>query len=126
MFSVDAKNVYWFLENVGVMKCSKDDCTSPELLSAGVDAWNGMPVDMVSDGKNLYWINGNWVLECAVDGCGGAPTRVDLPYWSDDDMPNRLAVDDTSLYWTTGNVHTGFAGTEWSHCGGAVMKRTPK
>ena len=126
MFTVDANNVYWHASGGGVMKCAKENCAQPEVLVDGAVSWIGAPVDMVADGRNVYWISEGWVLECAVGGCDDKPTRIDTPYWDGSDRPNRLALDDSSLYWTTGNLFTGTVDGKWSHSGGAVMKRMPK
>ncbi len=123
-FAVDATNVYWRAE-AGLMACAKHGCTTPRLLVAD-DECDGGFVDMVADGLHVFWITGNSVFECAVSGCGGEPTRIDTPYWDATDRPNRLAVDDESLYWTTGALFTGSSGGKWLHAGGKVMKRTPK
>ena len=78
--------------------------------------------NLVSDGTTLYWVSGGWVLKCGVDGCGGKPTRIDTPYWDSDHYPNRVAVDDKSVYWTTGRPVMGTINGVWLRSGGTVMK----
>jgi hypothetical protein len=97
--AVDAQNVYW----------TNSDRTPPysgRLLTkslAGTDtprelASGFAPGAVVSDGVNVYWIDGasadGRILRIPV--AGGAPTEI---AWGQFE-PARIALDATHVYWT--------------------------
>jgi hypothetical protein len=120
--AVDAKNVYWEDAN-GLMKCNKTAC-SPTVLVPANELADSFDNDLMSDGQNLYFIKGARVAKCKVTGCNGKPTRVDDPYAPSDDSryPNRLAMDDKYVYWTTGRTLTGTSGNTWLRSSGAIFR----
>jgi hypothetical protein len=116
--AVDATNVYWTNFNGGqVMKCPIAGCGgNPTAIATGQND----PAFIAVDGTNVYWTNtgttctspaswggiqpcsapamsgsGGQVVECAIAGCGDAPTVLA----ADPNDPSGIAVDATNVYW---------------------------
>jgi len=120
--AVDAHALY-FRDDDGLKKVPKNGGT-PVLLVPATQFAESFDEDMISDGRNVYVIGGARVVKCSVDGCNGKATRVDEPYPASDDSryPNRFAMDDTYVYWTTGRTLTGTSGQKWLRSGGAIFR----
>jgi hypothetical protein len=106
-FAIDASHVYWST-GTRIVSCGSSGCAEPTLVTTIVGSVN----DMASDGLNLYWIqNGtpSGIMKCSILGCS-EPTPVFLPSEATFPFPSRLALDDTSVYFTTGDTAHGSVG----------------
>ena len=99
---VDANNVYTAdYGNGSVYSCPKAGCVTPTKLATDFTIRG-----LTTDGVNLYWGENNGstggIMKCAVGGCNQNPTMIATVQ----DVPTSIALDGTSVYWTTmsGNV----------------------
>jgi hypothetical protein len=95
LLNIDSQNLFWASYSGGiVVKCSITNCSNT--LKAYALNLAG-PVDIVSDGTDVYWTNGGTsgsVMTCPVAGCNGTPTTLA----SSLSNPIGIAVDATSVY----------------------------
>jgi hypothetical protein len=93
--AVDTNNVYATDPTHGEILSIPRGGGAPTVLSVGRD----QPSVMTVDSSTVYWVDGGTgdILSCVLPACAGG-ARVVVPAQP---TPNALAVDDTSLCWTT-------------------------
>ena len=122
--ALDDVNVYWanrYAASTGgaatVESCPLAGCQgAPTVIATGLADDHFRAI--ATDGVNVYWTDfaEGTISKCPVTGCAGAPTLLASGQLG----PEQIAVDETSVYWTT-------AGTpNFDHRDGTVMKLTPK
>jgi hypothetical protein len=105
--AIDSTNVYF--TNAANTNGDAHQVAQNASMSAGISLGpsTGLPGGIATDGMNVYWVGNSNVYKCPVGVANGCVVIV----------PNQtgaafVAVDSTSVYWTTS--------------GGTVMKLTPK
>jgi hypothetical protein len=109
----DGTSLYWIEVMTGgsvgvggIVKCAISNCSST-ITPLASDGWSGT---IALDPTSVYWTsvrgsNSNssatTVSQCAVDGCNQAPTTLETAQGVD--SSGALAVDATSVYWTSGD-----------------------
>jgi len=94
----DSANVYWTEVEGNVLSCPKTGCATPTTLVSGLTA---SPNRITTDGVNVYWANvgkgttKGSIMRCSVGGSGLKTLASGLF------EPSGVAVDATSVYWST-------------------------
>jgi hypothetical protein len=99
--AVDGTNAYWnTFGTQSIMKCAVGGCSNtPTSLATG----QASVYSVATDGTNVYWAttgNGGEIRKCAVGGCSNTPTAVTS---AGSVAPYFVAVDSSSVYWTSAN-----------------------
>jgi hypothetical protein len=96
---MDGNNVYTADNGGGsVYSCPKTGCVTATKLDTG-----NIIQGFATDGLSVYWSDtdgtAGWIKKCAVGGCNQTPTMLVTTQLKD--VPKSIALDGTSIYWTT-------------------------